>query len=262
MRVTLNTATNRINGNAGRQNGIIRCGCPYAIEYHNGGGGGTHIYPAGGLTLDLNGYDQGVGCIYSRSNGGTITSATPATLHLRDDYVIPNYDSGQFDAKGNEITAPGYTNYVVFAGCASFSKEGKYTNRLKRVSTTYGDLTVLKSRLEFAPEASWLNASNLTVKGTGLFTLDNRTAAQGQPFGKHFDVHVEGASAKIELNNSIRMLIRDFYVDGVKEEVGCYYGSQAAADANPSLNVKVLPCFTGTGVLFARGIPGLIVLLR
>lgn len=262
MRVTLNTTTNRINGNAGSQTGVIRCGCAYAIDYHNGSGGGTFIYPSGSFTLDLGGHDQGVGCIYARSNGGTITSETPATLHLRDDYMIPYYDSGLVDAAGNMIAAPGYTNYVVFTGCASFSKEGKYTNRLKRVSTTFGDLTVMKSRLEFAPEASWLNASNLIVKGTGLFTLDDRTSAQGQPFGKHFDVHVEGTSAKIELNNTIPMVVRDLYVDGVQQEESRYYGSSEAAAANLSLNVKVLPCFTGLGLLRARGIPGLMILLR
>ena len=175
---------------------------------------------------------------------------------------IPGYDTGMKDAAGNQIAAPGYTNFMAFTGCASFSKEGKFTNRLVKVSDTYGDLTVTKSRLEFAPGASWLNASNLTVKGTGLFTLDNRTAAQGQPFGKHLDLHVVGSSAKIELNNTIPMVVRYLDVDGTQQPEACYYGSSEAAAANPSLRVTVLPCFTGTGVLYSRGIPGLIIMLR
>lgn len=262
LRITLNSPTNRINGNAGTQSGVIRCGVPYAIDYHNGSGSGTFVYPTTGLTIDLNGFDQGVGCIFARSGGGKVMSDKPATLHLVDNYTIPGYDTGMKDAAGNQIAAPGYTNFMAFAGCASFSKEGKFTNRLVKVSDTYGDLTVTKSRLEFAPGASWLNASNLTVKGTGLFTLDNRTAAQGQPFGKHLDLHVVGSSAKIELNNTIPMVVRYLDVDGTQQPEACYYGSAEAAAANPGLRVKVLSCFTGTGVLYSRGIPGLIIMLR
>ena len=262
LRVTLNAPTNRINGNAGTQAGVIRCGVPYALDYHNGSGSGTFVYPTAGLTIDLNGFDQGVGCIFARSGGGKVTSARPATLHLVDNYMIPDYDTGMKDAAGNKIAAPGYTNFMTFTGCASFSKEGKYTNRLVKVSSTYGDLTVLKSRLEFAPGASWLNASNLTVKGTGLFTLDNRTAAQGQPFGKQLDLHVEGELAKVELNNTIPAVVRYFEIDGARQPEGVYYGSSAAKAANPSLNVTVKPCFTGSGLVFSRGIPGLMLFLR
>lgn len=262
MRITLNVATNRINGNKGGINGTIRCGCERALEFQNGSNGGTFFYPGSSGTLDMNGYDQGLGCIYSLNNAGIITSETPATLHLVDNYKIPDYDSGQKNAAGANISVFGYTNYAVFAGCASFSKEGQYTNRLKRVSSTFGDLSVSKGRLEFAPEATWLNASNLVVKGAGLFTLDDRSAAQGQPFGKQLDVHVEGTSAKIELKNAIPAVTRHLYVDGVRQRLG-YWGSAEAAAANPSISVRTSAAFTGTGLLLANGeYHGTAILLR
>lgn len=256
MVLDLNTPTNRLNGNKGAIGGRINLNVPYALSYENGNGQGTQFVPNGG-TLDLRGNDNALGIIYTyrATDFGTITSETPATMHLVDNYIMPNYDSGQTDAAGNKISVPGYTNRVEFTGCVSFSKEGKYTNRLMKVSSTYGDLTVTKGRLEMDPDATWANASNLVVKGTGLFTLEDHPA-DAPAFGKQLVVHVEpgydangqNPKARIELLNTTPQLCSDVYIDGVRQGSG-FWGSNEAAAANPDIAVRTAPFFTGTGLL-------------
>ena len=260
MVLDLNTPTNRLNGNKGAIGGRINLNVPYALSYENGNGQGTQFVPNGG-TLDLRGNDNALGIIYTyrATDFGTITSETPATMHLVDNYIMPNYDSGQTDAAGNKISVPGYTNRVEFTGCVSFSKEGKYTNRLMKVSSTYGDLTVTKGRLEMDQGATWANASNLVVKGTGLFTLEEHPAS-APAFGKQLTVHVEpgcdangqNPKARIELLNATPQPCAELYVDGVRQSAG-YWGSAAAAAANPGLNVCTSSFFSGTGLLRVSG---------
>jgi hypothetical protein len=260
MILDLNVPTNRLNGNKGAIAGRINLNVPYALSYENGNGQGTQFTPNHG-TLDLRGNDNALGIIYTfkATDAGTITSETPATMHLVDNYEIPNYDSGQTDAAGNKINAPGYTNRVEFTGCVSFSKEGKFTNRLMKVSSTYGDLTVTKGRLEMDPNATWANASNLVVKGTGLFTLEDHPA-DAPAFGKQLVVHVEpgydangqNPKARIELLNTTPQPCAELYVDGVRQSAG-YWGSAAAAAANPGLNVCTSSFFSGTGLLRVSG---------
>ena len=252
----LNAPTNHINGNTGNIWGHINLNVPYALAHVNGEGGGTQFIARGG-TLDMHGNDNGLGVIYTHlsSHGGTITSDTPATMHLVDNYTIANYDSGQTDANGNKISVPGYTNRVTFTGCASLSKEGFFTNRLMKVSSTYGDLTVTRGRLEMDPGATWANASNLVVKGTGLFTLEEHPAS-APAFGNHVVVRVEpgmdgsGANpqARIELLNATPQRCAELYVDGVRQGEGLW-GSAEAAAANPGMRVRTAPFFSGTGLL-------------
>ena len=256
LTLDLNAPTNRLNGNTGNIYGRINLNVPYALAHVNGSGAGTQFIARGG-TLDLRGNDNGLGVIYTHleSYSGTITSETPATMHLVDNYLIASYDSQQKDAAGNKIAVPGYTNRVFFTGCASLSKEGKYTNRLMKASSTYGDLTVTMGRLEMAPEATWANASNLVVKGTGLFTLEEHPAA-APAFGKHVAVRVEpgldgngeNPKARIELLNTTIQRCAEFYVDGVRQGEGLW-GSAEAAAAHPGLQVHTAPFFVGTGLL-------------
>ena len=180
-------------------------------------------------------------------------------MHLVDNYFMPNYDSGQteIDAAGktNKVNATGYTNRVEFTGCVSLSKEGKYTNRLMKVSSTYGDLTVTKGRLEMDPGATWANASNLVVKGTGLFTLEEHPAS-APAFGKQLVVRVEpgyddngqNPTARIELLNATPQVCADLYVDGRRQGRG-FWGSAEAAAAHPELGVRTASFFSGTGLL-------------
>jgi hypothetical protein len=262
MTFVLNTPTNRLNGNSGRVDGTIRCGVPYAIAEKNGAGNRTELFVYSTGVLDLNGHDQATGllCAMGNATGGTVTSAEPATLHLVDSYTVNNYDSWVKDASGTKIAVPGYTNTLVYAGCVTLSKEGFYTNRLTRASTTSGALVVTCGKMEFAPAASWTNASELVVSGTGAFALEARTAAQGAAFPRTLTVKLD-PTATLELGSSLE--VRALQLGGERWRNGCW-GSAEAAAANPADNVRVLPNLRGAGLLRVRPAPdeGTQLLLR
>ena len=262
MTFVLNTPTNRLNGNSGRVDGTIRCGVPYAIAERNGKDKWTELFVYSTGVLDLNGHDQATGilCAMGNATGGTVTSAAPATLHLIDNYTVNDYDSWVKDASGKKIAVPGYTNTLVYAGCVTLSKEGFYTNRLTRVSTTAGALVVKRGKMEFAPTASWTNASELVVSGTGEFALEARTAAQGAAFPRTLTVTLDSA-ATLELGSTLE--VRALRLDGERWRNGCW-GSAEAAAANPAVNVRVLPNLRGPGLLRVRPAPdeGTLMVLR
>ena len=262
MTFVLNTPTNRLNGNSGRIEGTIRCGVPYAIAEKNGAGRRTELFVYSTGVLDLNGHDQATGllCAMGSATGGTVTSAEPATLHLVDSYTVDNYDSWVKDASGTKIAVPGYTNTLVYAGCVTLSKEGFYTNRLTRASTTAGALVVTHGKMEFAPTASWTNASELVVSGTGAFALEARTAAQGAAFPRTLTVRLD-PTATLELGSTLE--VRALQLGGERWRNGCW-GSAEAAAANPADNVRVLPNLRGPGLLRVRPAPdeGTLLVLR
>jgi len=250
MLFVLNYPTNRLNGNSGGFYGTVRCGVPYAIAEKNGAGNRTELFVFSTGVLDLNGHDQATGVICAKGDatGGTVTSAEPATLHLIDNYTVNNYDSWVKDSSGTKIAVPGYTNTLVYAGSVTLSKEGFYTNRLTRASTTTGALVVTRGKMEFAPGASWTNATELVVSGSGEFALEARTAAQGAAFPRTLTVKLD-STATLDLGSTLEA--RTFVLDGVRWRNGCW-GSAEAAAANPSLNVRVLSNLRGTGLLRIR----------
>ena len=164
------------------------------------------------------------------------------------------------DASGNKIAVPGYTNTLVYAGCVTLSKEGFYTNRLTRASPTAGALVVTRGKMEFAPTASWTNASELVVSGTGAFALEARTAAQGAAFPRTLTVRLD-PTATLELGSTLE--VRALQLGGERWRNGCW-GSAEAAAANPADNVRVLPNLRGPGLLRVRPAPdeGTQLLLR
>ena len=262
MTFVLNMPTNRLNGNSGRVDGTIRCGVPYAIAEKNGAGNRTELFVYSTGVLDLNGHDQATGilCAMGNATGGTVTSAAPATLHLVDSYTVNNYDSWVKDASGTKVAVPGYTNTLVYAGRVTLSKEGFYTNRLTRASTTSGALVVTRGKMEFAPTASWTNASELVVSGTGAFALEARTAAQGAAFPRTLTVRLD-PTATLELGSTLE--VRALQLGGERWRNGCW-GSAEAAAANPADNVRVLPNLRGPGLLRVRPAPdeGTLLVLR
>ena len=254
MTFVLNAPTNRLNGNSGRVDGTIRCGVPYAIAEKNGAGKWTELFVHSTGVLDLGGNDQATGIICAKGDatGGTVTSAAPATLHLVDSYKVDSYDSWAKDSSGNKIAVPGYTNTLVYAGCVTLSKEGFYTNRLTRASTTSGALVVKRGKMEFAPTASWTNATELVVSGTGVFSLEARTEAQGPAFSPGLTVKLDSA-ATLELGSTLEA--DSLLVGGESLGSGCW-GSADAAAANPSPNVRVLSNLRGPGILRVRPAAG------
>jgi hypothetical protein len=230
--IELNVASNRINGNVGNwTSGTIKTGVPYALSHQVLA---TTVYQRillAGATIDLSGNDQSIGLLGCSS--GTITSATPATFHLIDDYV--NTET-QF---GNSR----HTNNVPFTGCVSFAKEGRLNYWLKAVSSTCGDLSVTNGTLTVMSTASWANASNVTASCAGVLKVQNKDA-----FGRHAIVHIDGADARMLLDYTGSMKVYELYIDGQRQPLGAYGGTASGAP-------KKLACFgdTGTGQLAVLG---------
>lgn len=262
MIVELNATTNKINGNSGSLYGTIQCNVPYALWKTNNGksdGKATAVYPYSGV-LNLNGYDQAVGLLTAKgqTTAGSVTSATPAVLHLVDDYMIDSYDSWVYAADGKtKVSVPGITNRVAFTGMASLSKEGKYETCLYVTSSTTGSLAVAKGTLTMAPVASWRNARNVYVRG-GVLSVKKRTAAQGDAFGKKV-TDVEITDGKVDIAEGETVMCHAVTLGGKTYDVfGYTFGS---SESNAEIKDDVH--FAGKGVLKTYGEgPGLTIYLK
>jgi hypothetical protein len=230
--IELNVASNRINGNVGYwTGGTIKTGVPYALSHMVLSSAAYQRILLGGSTIDLCGNDQSIGVLGCGS--GKITSATPATFHLIDDYVNTETQFG-----GSRVT-----NNVPFEGCVSFAKEGRLDYWLKKASPTYGDLSVTNGTLTVMSTASWANASNVTASCAGVLKVQNKDA-----FGRHAVVHIDGADARMLLDYSGSMKVYGLYIDGQKQPLGVYGGTASGAPRKRA-------CFgdTGTGQLAVLG---------
>ena len=231
--IELNVAYNKINGNVGNwSSGTIKTGVPYALYHKVPAVGGTYQrILLNGATIDLCGNDQSIGVLGCGS--GKITSATPATFHLIDDYVNTETQFG-----GSRVT-----NNVPFEGCVSFAKEGRLDYWLKKASPTYGDLSVTNGTLTVMSTASWANASNVTASCAGVLKVQNKDA-----FGRQAVIHIDGADARMLLDYSGSMKVYGLYIDGQKQPLGVYGGTASGAPRKRA-------CFgdTGTGQLVVVG---------
>ena len=231
--IELNVANNRINGWVGDwSSGKIKTGVPYALRHEVPTGSAYQRILLRGATIDLCGNDQSIGVLGCSS--GSITSATPATFHLIDDYE--NAET-QFGGGSRQ------TNSVPFKGCVSFAKEGRLNYWLKAASPTCGDLSVTNGTLTVMPAASWANASNVTASCAGVLKVQNKEA-----FGRQAVVHIDGADARMLLDYSGSMKVYGLYIDGQKQPLGVYGGTASGA-------TRKLACFgdTGTGQLAVLG---------
>ena len=178
--IELNVAYNRINGNVGNwSSGTIKTGVPYALCHKVPLGGDTYQrILLNGATIDLCGNDQSIGVLGGGS--GKITSATPATFHLVDDYVNTETQFGS----GRQ------TNNVPFEGCVSFAKEGRLNYWLKAVSPTCGDLSVTNGTLRPAGgrphrRRGRADAPGLLRQHEGVRTLHRRAEAASWRLRRH-----------------------------------------------------------------------------
>ena len=240
--VEFRVANNQINGNAGTfSGGRLNCRVPYALN-HKVNNKDQRLNFTGG-TIDLCGNDQAMGVLGCR--GGTITSATPALMHLVDDY---NNTEGEFGKSQR-------TNACVFAGCAGLSKEGSYDHTLVKASTTTGTLAVAKGTLTMFKDAtrtgSWLNSTNVVVTGGKLVLMHNMA------FGRKVVFSV-GGSGKADLAFVGTQDVKELYLNGVSVEAGKTYGG-SASDADIKNDTYFTS--TGTGKIRVHGV-GLVLYIR
>ncbi len=181
---------------------------------------------------DLCGFDQALSQMATAS-GLTITSATPATLHLvTDGYAFSGW----------------LTNACCFAGAASLSFEGTDETRLAGTSTSTGVVQVAKGTLTFTKNGSWANASEAVVKG-GTLKLE-----QNAVFGPETTLRIEGDTGRIALDYAGRMRLKALVLDGEEQAFGTYGAAGSGA-------AFTLPQFTGTGVILAGTAPAATILV-
>jgi len=175
--------------------------------------------------IRLNGHSQQVGTFYTRSgDSGTIESQTPAMWNFR-------------------APSGGTTNATVkFTGFAGLGLYGGGTYAINCAMTSKGDVDVSGGTLEFLSGGSWLNGTNLTVRGTGVL----KTASSNM-FGETTILRVDSdQGAKIVLADGVEQKVRHMFLDGTEMRRGLYGGANA-----PVPESNRLSCFdsSSTGVI-------------
>ncbi len=112
-----------------------------------------------------------------------------------------------------------------------------------RAFSSCGDLEVVSGTLTMRNNATWLNGSNVTVRGTGTLRLD-----AGGRFGKHVEMHLgadEDAWTIAMPNGGVQRVACLYADDGTLLPSGIY----GAAGVSGVTQTRYSAHFTGTGVL-------------
>ena len=112
-----------------------------------------------------------------------------------------------------------------------------------RAFSSYGDLEVVSGTLTLRENATWLNGSNVTVRGSGTLRLD-----AGGRFGKHVEMHfgADGDTWTIAMPNGGVQKVACLYADDGTQLPSGVYG---AAGVPGVTQTRYSAHFTGTGVL-------------
>ncbi len=112
-----------------------------------------------------------------------------------------------------------------------------------RAFSSTGNLEVVSGTLTMRENATWLNGSNVTVRGTGTLRLD-----AGGRFGKHVEMHLgaDGDSWSIAMpNGGVQKVANMYAADGGLLPSG-FYGAAGVAGVTQT---RYAAHFTGTGIL-------------
>ena len=112
-----------------------------------------------------------------------------------------------------------------------------------RAFSSTGDLEVVSGTLTLRENATWLNGSNVTVRGSGTLRLD-----AGGRFGKHVEMHLgaDGDSWSIAMPNGGMQRVAALYADDGTLLPSGFYG---AAGVPGVTQTRYSAHFTGTGIL-------------
>ncbi len=174
---------------------------------------------------------------YVANNSGEKTNGT-----IHGDYPSAlEITGGAPDASASSVTNCG----AQFTGWVKLEKSGAgYHRMLARTYESYGDIEVSGGTLAFDAKATWLNGTNVTVRGTGTLKVGSAGT-----FNKDIAVVAEGANWKLDLTGVQRAAL--FTVDGRKMPGGTYDASHKTLGSH----------FVGTGQLVVKAV-GFCVLIR
>lgn len=228
----LNAASNTVENYLRFENkgASIAFGADYAIDDENFRFR-TSIVNGWTGTVDFQGHSQRFGSwggLHPNSTGA-FTSALPATCEL--------------------VCSQGETNAPVrVEGLLSIAKSGDGCLGVPNAWSSYGWLDVSAGTLDFLPEGSFANGSNVAVRATGRIRV-----AANRTFGRQATVRISG-DGKMELADGTRNSVAALYVGGSRQPGGTYGSPQSGA-------THKLQCFEGGGLLRVSG-DGCILVVR
>ena len=194
------------------------------------------------LTLDLNGFDQRIGKLYSAMcTSGTriITTPTPATL-TADQSVNTHLDA--------RLTGP-----------LSLVKTGTGTlilsNSVVNTTTTTGDITVSNGTLVVAFPNNLGNATNITVAGG---TLELRTS---ESIKDTASLSITNAGAQVRIGDGLMETVDKLFIDGMQQVSGTWGTTASGAThkddtrfaGNGKIYVLTSPSFTVVNAIWDAG---------
>jgi len=182
------------------------------------------------VTLNLNGFDQTVGRLYSYpGNPGTrvITSAAPATL------TVDQGSDTLLDARLTGKLA------LIKTGAGTLS----LSNSVANTTTTTGDITVSNGTLVAVLPASLGNSTNITVAGG---TLELQTSSAIVDSAR---LSITNAGAKVKIGDGLTETVDKLFLNGVQQASGTW-GTTASGAAHPDD-----AHFAGNGKVFVMSAP-------
>ncbi len=167
-----------------------------------------------------------------KNKNGTINGSYPSALEIT---------GGAPDESASSVTNCG----AQFTGWVKLEKSGAgYHRLLARAYESYGDIEVSGGTLAFDAGATWLNGTNVTVRGSGTLKVGSANT-----FQKDIAVVAEGANWTLDLTGTQRAAL--FTVDGEKMPGGVYDASHKTLGSH----------FIGTGQLVVKAV-GFTILFR
>ena len=132
----------------------------------------------------------------------------------------------------------GTTNATVkFTGFAGLGLYGGGTYAINCAMTSKGDIDVSGGTLEFLSNGSWLNGTNVAVRGTGTLKIASANTLNGNAIVAADTT--EGA--KISVADGVQQVVGELFVNGVQMRRGVYGGANAPVPPD-----RRLDCFDST----------------
>ena len=181
--------------------------------------------------LNISGGDQCVGSFTSMTAGG-VTSSVPAVLEFTQTSDIENTG-------------------VYFYGAAGLFKKGAGRIAFPHSQTSSGSVGVGEGELAFTGGATWANATNITVNGTGVLEISSSNTFSPQCEMRLSD---EG---KVRIGTGVVQKVYRLYINGRPVGKRGLYGGVASTG-----NKRYADHFEGEGLLEVRGCGGWCMSIR
>jgi len=205
-----------------------------------------------GHVLDLCGNDQTFGHFSMTQNlpgapqtDAVITnSGAAATLHIVQNREKQRASTDPMCWIGGDLCGP-----------IDFWKDGSARIVVTNVIHAVGEIKITQGKFEFAPEASWRNATNVTVNG--YETASNACLAVVDPrnLSRRATLNLRGAGT-INVPSGVALRVRTLKIDGIEQDIGTWrHGATYSATAHTT------PLITGGGAVEVCG-GGLLLLVR